>query len=148
MSKEYKRLKIVQGLGVPQNTSCTVTVEPDAAVFFVGGAQYRLALAKIEAVEIQQDIDTQIYSKGSLAGGLLGGALFGVAGAVIGSAPKKKTAKTTTWGVVIAYESSAGVTDYLVLSDITPNDISSTLLCRKLKSFLKKKPKPQKTVEL
>lgn len=148
MGKEYKRLKIVQGLGVPQNTSCTVVVEPDAAVFLTGGAQYRLALAKIEAVEIQQDIEQQVYSKGSLAGGLLGGALFGVAGAVIGSAPKKKTAKTTTWGVAIAYESGAGAVDYLILSDITPNDTNSTLLCRKLKNLLKKQPRSPKTIEL
>lgn len=148
MGKEYKRLKVVQGFGVPQNTPCTVFLEADAVAFVAGGTQYRLAVEKIEAVEIQQDIDTQVYSKGSLAGGLLGGALFGVAGAVIGSAPKKRTAKTTTWGLAIAYAGAAGGTEYIVLSDIAPNDISSTLLCKKLRGLLKKKPKPQKTVEL
>ena len=144
MGKKFKYLKILHGLGVPQEAECVAILDEDAVVFVIGGTEFRLDFVKITGVDLQKTIDSQIYSQGSFTGGLVGGALFGVAGAVIGSAPKKRVERKRMHGVLIEYTGSGEDCEYILLADKKPNATHSKKLGKKLRGIIKKNGKLQK----
>ena len=149
MGKKYKHLKILHGLGVPPEAECMALLDKGAVVFLIGGTEFQLDFAKITGVDLQKTIDTQIYSQGSFTGGLVGGALFGVAGAVIGSAPKKRVERKRMHGVLIEYKGSGEGSEYILLADKKPNATNSKKLGKELQGIIKKNKKlDKKKVEL
>ena len=148
MKKRFKYLQIVYGLGVPAETECIVTLDEEAVAFAVGGTEFKLGLDKITGADIQKSIDTQVYSSGSFAGGLIGGALFGTVGAVIGSTPHKRVARSVKHGLLIAYQSGEK-DEYILLADKIENRICSKKLGRILQRVLRRENRlEKKKVEL
>ncbi len=136
--KIYKGLKVVGGLPVPEGSPCDVGFDRKRIVFNVAGSQYCLDIGKTRSIELSQDVNKQVYSKGSLGGGLVGGALFGLAGAVIGSAPKKRIETQILRGVILGYEDMQSVgLAYIVLSDVVPNAFTSYKLVKRIKPLVK-----------
>lgn len=139
--KTYRGLKVVGGLPVPEGASCIASFDGITLVIAAGGAQYHLDASKLRSIELSKDIDRRVYSEGSLTGGLIGGALFGLAGAVIGSAPRKRIETQVLRGAVIGYEDidvAAGLA-YIVLSDRKTNAACSRKLVKRLKPYVKTK---------
>ena len=117
----YHSLMHVGGLNVPENLSCDVILSPMELKIACGGNEFSLQIGKIRNVDYQLDIDEKQYLKSSMAKGIIGAATFGVAGAVIGSAPKTKTKREVKCYAIIAYESSTGEYRNFILRDEYPN---------------------------
>ncbi|MEA4853285.1 MAG: hypothetical protein VB082_03280 [Christensenella sp.] len=136
-AKIYKGLKVLGGLPVPEGSPCVVSFDGKMLVVNTGGTQYCLDATKLRSAELSEDINRQVYSKGSFGGGLVGGALFGIAGAVIGSAPKKVVETQVLRGSIIGYDDiQTGEIAYIVLSDMTANTFVSFKLIKRIKPYV------------
>lgn len=129
----YHSLMHVGGLSVPENLSCNAILSPMELKIICGGNEFSLQVEKIRNVAYQLDIDEKQYLKSSTAKGVIGAATFGVAGAVIGSAPKTKTKREVKCYAIIAYENSSGEYKNFVLRDEYPNSGQCSRLVDTLK---------------
>ncbi|MCI1999553.1 MAG: hypothetical protein LKJ75_02570 [Clostridia bacterium] len=107
-----------------------------------------LKVSNIIDIQYSNDIETFTQSKSSLTKGLVGGALFGVPGAIVGSAPKTKTEVDTTGNLLITYKSSSGEEKNLLLRDNFSNRNEASSLYRALKEKMPKKEPPTGRIEL
>lgn len=65
--------------------------------------EFKLSLNKIENIGNYNEVEIEKHLKSSVAGGIIGAATFGVAGAVIGSRPKEKKTKKVISYILIDY---------------------------------------------
>lgn len=129
----YTSLIHVGGLDAPENVSCNVILSPIDLKIVCGGKEFSLQLKKIRNVDFQLDINEKQYLKSSMAKGMIGAAAFGMAGAIIGSAPKTKTKREVKCYAIIAYESAPGEYKNFVLRD----EYANSGQCSKLVDTLK-----------
>ncbi len=131
----YDSIIHVGGLNAPENCKASATLSPNAVTVSCGGNEFVLDVPRIKNVEFQFDVDEKQYLKSSFAKGVVGAAAFGVAGAVIGSAPKTKTKREVKCYAIISYESAQGEYKTFLLKDGFPN----TEVCAKLVDALRPK---------
>lgn len=129
----YTDIIHIGGLNAPENCKCTAVLNPSSLVIVCGGSEFLLNIGKIRNVDFQLDIDEKQYLKSSMAGGIAGAALFGVAGAVIGAAPKTKTKREVKCYAIITYEDTQGEFRTFILRD----EIANVSRCAKLADTLK-----------
>lgn len=65
--------------------------------------EFKLSLNKIENLGYYNEVEVEKHLKSSFAGGVIGAATFGVAGAVIDSRPKEKQTRKVTYYLLIDY---------------------------------------------
>lgn len=131
--ERFSALTHVAGLAAVENSSCTAAVSPSSIVIACAGKEYTLPLRRIEYVDYKEDIDETIYQKSSFVKGVAGAAMFGVSGAVIGSAPKTKTKREKKGYAIIGYLAANGKEEIIVLRD----EIANFNVCGKIVNTLK-----------
>lgn len=132
-------LKHIQGLDIPE-TVCTVELSTDKVIITGGGKEYNLNLERILSVNFEMDVDVQKYSKSSMTAGIVGVAAFGVAGAVIGAAPREKTKRLVTGCAILGYLTSDGSQAYLLLQGSQPNDMQAAKFVDKIRPLVQQRP--------
>lgn len=95
----------IGGLDIPEGAPCTITVDKVSNTLTINAdaASIELDISRIQHLTTETDIDVEKYQDSSLMSGVVGAALFGTSGAVIGSRPKQKTKETRTHGIKIYY---------------------------------------------
>lgn len=111
-------------------------LNPDGLTVICGGNEFFLRYNKIKNIDYQLDIDEKQYLKSSIAAGIAGAAMFGVSGAVIGSAPKTKTKREVKCYAIISYKGTDGGFKTFVLKDETPNLIRCAKLVDTLRPLI------------
>lgn len=141
--KWFHGMKVIGGLPVPEGTNCAVGIDYTNGLLImnVSNTQYMLGFVKISGIELSTDIDKQVYSKSSTMGGFVGGALFGLAGVVIGSAPKTAVSSQILQGIILSYDDvQTGGTAYIVLSDIVRNSWACQKLATAINPLIANRP--------
>ena len=131
----YNNLVHVGGLSVPESINCNAVLNPTELLISCSGNEFVLPIEKIRNVECEFNIDEKQYLKSSMAKRIIGAAAFGVAGAVIGSAPETKTKREVKCYAIISYDGTDGDVKTFILRDEYPN----TEVCKKLVEVLKGK---------
>lgn len=126
--KRFSGLVHVNGLKAVENAECDVAIDPSNMIISCEGKQYSLPLSRISYVDFKFDVNESKYLKSSFVKGVAGAAMFGVSGAVIGSAPKTKTDRQTKGYAIILYKGVRGDKSTIILRDMSPN----TYICSKL----------------
>ena len=117
------------GLPVPERTLAQVYYFDDHVEIDAGGVEYDLSMDKIQSVSIQTNVDWQTQFVSSAGGALLGAAVAGPIGAVVGY-------------LIIHY----------IVKDGTPAVLSffatHTPKCRELAELFQKRPHQHTKIEL
>lgn len=134
--KRFSKMEHVEGLDVIEKSPCSVIISPSSLVISCTGKEYTLPLKRISYVDFIVDIDEIRYLQSSAAKGIVGAALFGVSGAVVGAAPKTKVAREETGCAVIGYKDAGGKEKFIVLKDQSANSYMCSLLVSTLNSCI------------
>jgi len=133
----YASLIHVTGLNVPGECKASAILSRNAFTVNCVGNEFVLDISKIRNVDFQMNIDEKQYIESSLAKGIVGAVTFGVAGAVIGSAPKTKKRREVKGYAIISYENMQGNYNTIILRDEFPNSKVCALLVDKMKPMIK-----------
>lgn len=132
--KRYPPLVHVTGLDIPENVQVSVFLKKDRLTITGAGREYNLNFDKIVSLENHVTMDIKEYYRSSTLKGVTGAALFGLPGAVIGSAPTKRKVKTDVKSfAVISFTAKTGDIATIILSDVLPNTRCASDLVAKLK---------------
>lgn len=132
--KRYPPLVHVTGLDIPENVQVSVFLKQDRLIITGAGKEYNLNFDKIVSSESHVTMDIKEYYRSSTLKGVTGAALFGLPGAVIGSAPTKRKVKTDVKSfAVISFTAQSGEIATIILSDVLPNTRYASDLVAKLK---------------
>lgn len=134
--ERFQPIRHVTGLNVPEDCSGSVIVDNQKMSIILGGNNFDLKLDKIKNVDFQMDIDIKQYLASSTIKGIAGAAAFGVAGAVIGSAPKTKSKREVKCYAVISYLNNNNEYAIFVLKDEIVNSNCCARLVDKLKPLI------------
>ena len=130
--KRFPSLAHVDGLEAAEKSPCSVILNDSSLMISGAGKEYTLPLKRITYVDYIADADKTRYLESSAAKGIMGAALFGVSGAVVGAAPKTKTAHEETGYAVIGYRDAGGREKRIILKDQTVNSYRCSKLVRAL----------------
>lgn len=139
-------LKHVLGLAMPEGIYCEAVLSDKELILEVSSDKYKLNLDKISSVNFSMNIDIEKYQKSSIAKGIIGAATFGIAGAVIGSAPTNKEKRNVTGKIIIEYLNSNEENQFIILEDFTINSQAAATLVDKIRPLIKNEIK--NTIEL
>ena len=132
--KRYPPLVHVIGLDIPENVQVSVFLKTDKLTITGAGREYNLNFDKIVSSESHVTMDIREYYRSSTLKGVTGAALFGLPGAVIGSAPTKRGVKTDVKSfAVISFTAKTGDIATIILSDVLPNTRYASDLVARLK---------------
>lgn len=132
--KRYPPLIHVTGLDIPENVQVSVFLKKDRITIAGAGKEYNLNFDKIVSLENHVTMDIKEYYRSSTLKGVTGAALFGLPGAVIGSAPTKREVKTDVKSfAVISFTAQSGKIATIILSDVLPNTRYASDLVARLK---------------
>lgn len=132
--KRYPPLVHVIGLDIPENVQVSVFLKTDKLTITGVGREYNLNFDKIVSSESHVTMDIREYYRSSTLKGVTGAALFGLPGAVIGSAPTKREVKTDVKSfAVISFTAKTGDIATIILSDVLPNTRYASDLVARLK---------------
>lgn len=132
--KRYPPLVHVTGLDIPENIQVNVFLKTDKLTITGAGREYNLNFDKIVSSESHVTMDIKEYYRSSTLKGVTGAALFGLPGAVIGSAPTKRKVKTDVKSfAVISFTAQSGEIATIILSDVLPNTRYASDLVARLK---------------
>lgn len=132
--KRYPPLVHVTGLDIPENVQVSVFLKADRLTIAGAGKEYNLTFDKIVSSESHVTMDIKEYYHSSTLKGVTGAALFGLPGAIIGSAPTKRKVKTDVKSfAVISFTAQSGEIATIILSDVLPNTRYASDLVAKLK---------------
>ena len=129
----YNSVIHVGGLAAPENCKASVMLSPTTLTVNCGGSEYALNIEKIRNVDFQLDVNETQYLKSSFAKGVVGAAVFGMPGAIIGSAPKTKTKRNVKCYAIISYEDAQGEYRTFLLRD----EVANTRVCAGLVDALR-----------
>lgn len=129
-------MKHVVGLDLPQDVICSVIVDENQLTIISTAKQFNIKMEKVRGIDFDMNVDIETYMQSSMMKGLIGAATFGVAGAVIGSAPKGKEKRMVTAVATLSYTSQEE-TKYIVFQSITPNDSQVAMFTDALRPFIK-----------
>ncbi|MBD5461511.1 MAG: hypothetical protein HDR24_00400 [Lachnospiraceae bacterium] len=132
--KRFSNLEHVEGLDVAEKSPCTVLLGPSALTISCTGKEYTLPLRRVIYIDFFTDAETIRYLQSSMAKGIVGGALFGTSGAVIGAAPKTKVVREATGHAVIGYVDASGKEKMIILRDQRANSYMCEYMVGELKS--------------
>ncbi len=104
------------GLPVPERTLAQVYYFDDHVEIDAGGVEYDLSMDKIQSVSIQTNVDRQTQFVSSAGGALLGAAVAGPIGAVVGGRIKEKQTQQTESYLIIHYIGKDGTPAVLSFS--------------------------------
>ena len=95
----------VSGLDLPEGQLVSVTLTDDQVIIKAPAAkkEYNITLDRVTGISQYDDVEIQSHMKSSLAKGIAGAAVFGLAGAVIGSQPKEQKKRVIHMFLVIDY---------------------------------------------
>ena len=130
------------GLPVPERTLAQVYYFDDHVEIDAGGVEYDLSMDKIQSVSIQTNVDRQTQFVSSAGGALLGAAVAGPIGAVVGGRIKEKQTQQTESYLIIHYIGKDGT--LAVLSFVATH----TPKCRELAELFQKRPHQHTKIEL
>ncbi len=129
----------VSGLDIP-NATLSVSLSREGVVISVPSMNkdFKLSLDKIQHIGYYSETEIERHLKSSLASGVLGAAVFGVNGAIIGSRAREKEVRKTTYyllidhsdgQIVIESENSIGVDGMIrYFKELKPeSDITTTV---------------------
>ena len=137
--KRYPPLVHIAGLDIPENIQVSVILKNDKLVISGAGKEYNLSRDKIVSTESQITVDIKEFYKSSTLKGVTGAVLFGLPGAVVGSAATKKVVKSDIkCFAIISFTTNSGDTAAIVLSDVMTNTRYSQDLSFRLKPAAKK----------
>lgn len=122
----------VSGLSAPEKCKCGVVLTPEKLMITCAGKEYTLPLKRITYVDKKNETEMNYYMKSSFMKGVAGAAMFGMAGAVIGAAPKTKIRREEKVYALISYENTRGEIDSIVLMNEPPNIVQCELLVLRL----------------
>lgn len=146
---DYKgTLRHLFGLEIPENITCTVAIKNNELSIITGANEYTLKIDKIISVDFDMNVDVEKYTKSSMAKGIVGAATFGVAGAIIGSAPKTKEKRNVTCKAIINYENSNGESAYIIFEDSVANSQNAAGLVDTIRPIIKNSQTLKKSIEL
>jgi hypothetical protein len=132
--KRYPPLIHVTGLDIPENVQVSVLLKKDRLTIAGAGREYNLNFDKIVSSESHVTMDIKEYYRSSTLKGVTGAALFGLPGAVIGSAPSKRVVKSDVKSfAVISFTARTGDIATIILSDALPNTRYASDLVARLK---------------
>ena len=132
--KRYPPLIHVTGLDIPENVQVSVFLKADRLTIVGAGKEYNLNFDKIVSSESHVTMDIKEYYRSSTLKGVTGAALFGLPGAVIGSAPTKREVKTNVKSfAVISFTARTEEIATIILSDVLPNTRYASDLVARLK---------------
>ena len=132
--QRYPPLIHVTGLDIPENVQVSVFLKKDRITIAGAGREYNLNFDKIVSSESHVTMDIREYYRSSTLKGVTGAALFGLPGAVIGSAPTKREVKTDVKSfAVISFTAQSGKIATIILSDVLPNTRYASDLVARLK---------------
>lgn len=138
--KRYPPLVHVTGLDIPENVQVSVFLKKDRLTITGAGKEYSLNFDKIVSSESHVTMDIKEYYRSSTLKGVTGAALFGLPGAVIGSAPSKRVVKSDVKSfAVISFTAKAGGIATIILSDVLPNTRYASDLVARLKPLTSNK---------
>lgn len=132
--KRFFALEHVEGLGVVEKSPCSVVLSLSTLTITCTGKEYTLPLKRITYVDFIVDSDKIRYLQSSVAKGVVGAALFGTSGAVIGTTPKAKVAYEAIGYAVIAYRDMRGEEKIIILRDQSANSYICSTLVRTLEA--------------
>lgn len=135
--KRFSAVEHVDGLDIVEKTPCSVVIGPSNLIISCTGKEYTLPLRKITYVDYLADVEKIRYLQSSVAKGIVGGVLFGVSGAVIGTAPKTKLVNETTGYAVIGYRDASGKEKIIILRNQPTRPYTCSLLVNELKSCIR-----------
>ena len=134
--KRFSAIDHIEGLNAVTNSKCEVVLSSASLMITCAGKQYTLPIERIKYVDFKMDIDEKLYQKSSFVKGIAGAAMFGVAGAVIGSAPKTKSRRYVKGYAVIGYRDTGGMEKVILLRDSAPNSYRCSTLVDTLRSYV------------
>lgn len=99
-------MKHINGLPIAEDVKCNITLTDDKYIFSSSTMNFELDKSKITDICIKTDTEIQQQYVSSVGGAVVGGALFGPLGAMIGGRAKKKTIKHEVHNyLIITYQS-------------------------------------------
>lgn len=100
------------GLPLAQSTACTVSFEEGCITIHSSGNRFNLNYDKITAMDFKTSTEIQRAYVSSAGGAIVGGALFGPLGAMVGGRVKEKQSKTVENFIIFTYLKDGNI-DYL-----------------------------------
>lgn len=113
--EKNSRMLVVEhmaGLPLAQSTICTVSFEDACVAIHSGGNAFNLSYDKITDMDLKTSTEIQKAYVSSAGGAIVGGALFGPLGAMVGGRVKEKRSKTVENFVIFTYLKDGNI-DYL-----------------------------------
>ena len=104
------RFQHAAGLPIPEGMLCDLSLDESGLIVSSAGNNYTIAFEKITSVSAKTDVEVQKHIVSSAGGALVGAALFGVPGALIGGRAKTKQTATYKTFLVITYNNESGPT--------------------------------------
>lgn len=131
----FQDIFIIAGLDVPENCPCVAKISDGKLILDATGKQFVLSIDKIIDIKHTMDVNDVQYTKnGSIVKGMAGAAVFGVAGAIVGGAPKTKTKREVTGGIIISYKSTNDIMTIVLAGKV--NTLDCAALCDTLKPMI------------
>ncbi len=132
--KEFKDIYIAVGLGVAEGSPCSIIANEDTLSIMCNGQEFILKIGNIISYEYKMDVETEnSIQNGSVLKGMIGGAVFGIPGAIVGALPKTKQKRLVTGTIMIKYQGNTNEQTIIFVS--APN----TLGCAQISDELKPK---------
>ena len=101
------------GLPLAGGTMCLVSLTETGVAISAPGAKFNISIEKITSISTKTDTEIQENKQlvSSIGGTLIGAALFGLPGAIVGGGPKEKTVSSTVYHnfMVITYKKDDSV---------------------------------------
>lgn len=100
------------GLPLAQSAACTVSFEDACIAIHSSGNAFNLSYDKITAMDLKTSTEIQKAYVSSIGGAIVGGALFGPLGAMVGGRAKEKKSKIVENFIIFTYLKDGNI-DYL-----------------------------------
>lgn len=110
--------KMIAGVPLPDGTAVNVKLTPDVLTINGSSKEFNIDFSKLETLDIKSDVEMEQIIEQSAPGMIIGAAVFGVIGAMIGGRVKTKDKKQVNHFLIINYQSEELKT---IILDVTVN---------------------------
>lgn len=95
----------IHGLDLTSNVNCTLSLSENGLIIsaHTEKKEYTLSIDRIDNISWHHEEEIEKHLQSSAAKGIIGAAVFGVAGAIIGSRPKEKKERKVHFFITIDY---------------------------------------------
>lgn len=147
--KKFNDMYVAAGLGVQDGSPCSVVANEDTMSVMCDGQEFVLKISNMISYEYKMDVEIEnSIQNGSVLKGMIGGAVFGIPGAIVGSLPKTKQKRLVTGTVMINYQGNTDKQTIILVS--APNTLGCAQISDELKPKVKsvEEKQPFKRIEL